>query len=111
MLLFPRVARVFFGLSILALPLSAQAGGQSASLTILHTNDWHGYAFEQEYKGKLSGGVAACAAEVARVRRERPGAVLVLDAGDLLSGHSAARFEAEGVRGLPLREALGSNRV
>ncbi|MAE69437.1 MAG: hypothetical protein CME06_03090 [Gemmatimonadetes bacterium] len=98
---FPRVAPVLLGLSILALPPLAQAGGQSVSLTILHTNDWHGYAFEQEYKGRLSGGVAACAAEVARVRKERPGQVLVLDAGDLLSGHSAARFEAEGVRGLP----------
>ena len=97
----PRAARSLLAAVLLLQPLCACAQDEATRLTILHTNDWHGYAFEEDYEGVPSGGVAACAVEVARLRQEMPGKVLVLDAGDLLSGHPAASFEAEGVRGLP----------
>ena len=76
---------------------------RKAVLTILHTNDWHGNAFATRRGGKasepLTGGVVACAEAVARIRAERPGAVLVLDAGDLISGHPASSFVDNGVTG------------
>ncbi len=97
----PRAARPLLAAALLLQPLLARAQVETTRLTILHTNDWHGYAFEEDYKGVPSGGVAACAVEVARLRREIPDRLLVLDAGDLLSGHAAASFEADGVRGLP----------
>jgi 2',3'-cyclic-nucleotide 2'-phosphodiesterase (5'-nucleotidase family) len=93
----------------------SQAGAAArATVTILHTNDWHGYAFAERPKkrgakngqnggeaaGAPTGGIAACAVAVAKIRAERPGAVLVLDAGDLLSGHPAAELVDEGVPGL-----------
>ncbi len=96
-----------------ALALACARGGapekRSGAVTILHTNDWHGHAFADRPPARgrerdrppplLSGGVAACAAAVGRIRAERPGAVLVLDGGDLLSGHPAADFTDGGVRG------------
>lgn len=74
---------------------------QTRFLTILHTNDWHGYAFAEPHEDLPAGGVLACAAEVRQLRQDRPQETLVLDGGDLLSGHAAARFEDQGVRGLP----------
>jgi 2',3'-cyclic-nucleotide 2'-phosphodiesterase (5'-nucleotidase family) len=81
----------------------APARPEKAVLTILHTNDWHGNAFAERRGRKdtnaLTGGVVACAAAVAKIRAERPGAVLVLDGGDLVSGHPAASFVDDGVTG------------
>ena len=82
-------------------------------LTILHTNDWHGHAFAEvdrsargtKAEGPPAGGIVACAAAVARIRAENPGAVLALDCGDLLSGHPAASLEDGGVRGAPFVRA------
>ncbi len=104
--------RAFAGFVTLALlaaiggcmPQVDSASSAPTHLTILHTNDWHGYAFARSEDGQPSGGVAACAAEINRIRDAQPDNVLVLDAGDLLSGHAAVRFEAEGIRGLPFVE-------
>lgn len=73
------------------------------SLTILHTNDWHGYAFGvASSKGGAFGGVAAAAAAIERIRSEQPDQVLVLDAGDLLSGHPASLLpDDQGHVGVP----------
>lgn len=81
----------------------APARPTSVVLTVLHTGDWHGHAFpDAGPDGTLRGGVIAAAAAVARVRAERPGAVLVLDAGDLLSGPPVVGLsDAGGVRGAP----------
>jgi len=77
-----------------------------ASLTILHTNDWHGYALPivpkrppKNYAGP-TGGLVAAAALVERVKAE-VGAdrLLVLDAGDLLTGFPAATIAEDGVIG------------
>jgi 5'-nucleotidase/UDP-sugar diphosphatase len=82
-----------------------------AVVTILDTNDWHGFAFA-EMRGRksptLMGGAVACAAAIARIRAERPGAVLALDAGDLLSGHPAAGFIDDGVTGLAFARLWGT---
>ncbi|MFC1706297.1 bifunctional metallophosphatase/5'-nucleotidase [Planctomycetota bacterium] len=97
---------------LLAAPQSSRADGEkqplldgtahaTKTLTVLYTGDWHGHAFPRREDSGLVGGVVACAELVRQIRRERPGHVLVLDAGDLLSGHPAASFARDGVRGLP----------
>ncbi|MHC4390793.1 MAG: bifunctional metallophosphatase/5'-nucleotidase [Planctomycetota bacterium] len=116
---FGHMQRSFLWMAVCA--LSALAAGASCAtaqdeaapapaparktLTILHTNDWHGYAFAEPPRrdptAAPEGGVVACAAAVQRIRSERPDSVLVLDAGDLFSGHAAASFSEDGVKGLP----------
>lgn len=100
------IALILAALGLLALAHArAEDQPKKTVLTILHTNDWHGNAFaERRARGNeknppLTGGVVACAAAVAKIRDERPGAVLVLDAGDLISGHPAASFVDDGVTG------------
>jgi 2',3'-cyclic-nucleotide 2'-phosphodiesterase (5'-nucleotidase family) len=87
---------------LLALLVTASgcAHGRTVTLTILHTNDWHGYALPRDTPEGQTGGVVACLQAVEQIRTENPGAVLVLDAGDLLSGHPAVGFEDEGLVGL-----------
>lgn len=59
------------------------------TLTLLHTNDIHGHltgwdGWEGELEGRRVGGLDRLASAVRAVRDERPGQVLLLDAGDLL---------------------------
>src|SRR5688572_28270459 len=68
-------------------------------LTLLHTNDWHGYALPERPRrsrspsdqAPLRGGIAGMRAAFDDVRA-KVGAdkVLAFDTGDLLSGHPAA---------------------
>ncbi len=84
----------------------APAAPRRGDVTILHTNDWHGYAVQElsrraQRRGTpLRGGVAAMAGAFAKLRAER-GAdkVLALDGGDLLTGHAAASLAEDGVIG------------
>jgi 5'-nucleotidase/UDP-sugar diphosphatase len=79
----------------------------AATLVLIHTNDWHGYALpdtppDQGGKGAArtpAGGLVAMAAAVAEARKELGDRLLVLDAGDLLTGHPASGVEMDGVQG------------
>lgn len=54
-------------------------------LTLLHSNDIHGDFFEEENKGKYTGGISSLSAYVQSVREEEE-QVLYLVAGDMLQG-------------------------
>src|SRR5437870_2095167 len=79
---------------------------RAGAFTILHTNDFHGYALSETPRPRKNrkrppqGGVAAVAAVFAKIKGE-VGAdkVLTLDAGDLLTGHPAASIAEDGVVG------------
>lgn len=100
---------VALGLATAIVALAARAEDapppkKRAEITILHTNDWHGNALPEKpanakREAGMQGGAVACAAAIARIRAERPGAVLALDGGDLLGGHPAASFVEDGVTG------------
>ena len=71
-----------------AAPAAIAAG--SIHLTLIGTNDTHGWLMSQvdvvggaEFRG---GGVAAFSSYVKQLRAENPGGVLLLDAGDLFQG-------------------------
>jgi 5'-nucleotidase len=76
--------------SLSALPV--EAGDMNPGVrkvVILHTNDLHGHltawtGWEGDLKGKTVGGLDRLARAVAQARREHGGAVLLLDAGDLI---------------------------
>jgi 2',3'-cyclic-nucleotide 2'-phosphodiesterase (5'-nucleotidase family) len=83
-------------LSILLFVISP-AQAELKQLVIIHTNDFHGHiAEENEYAG-----AARLAAFVSQVRRENK-AVLVLDAGDAISGTPVSTL----FKGLPIFEVL-----
>lgn len=84
------------------------------SLTLLQLNDLHGYlephaeVFHDAGGSRYArcGGLARIAGLFARVRAERPGAVLALDNGDTLHGtYVAVRTKGEAL--VPLVNALG----
>lgn len=77
-----RPRRSLLVLPLLAAALFAQAGRGQKALTILHTNDLHGNV--SPAPGGIAG-FAAVAAYLNQVRQERKN-VLVLDAGDCISG-------------------------
>ncbi|RME73244.1 MAG: bifunctional metallophosphatase/5'-nucleotidase [Planctomycetota bacterium] len=81
---------------------STQPRHDAVRLVVLHTGDWHGYAFASQGKRGRFGGVVAAAAAVRRERRALGDRVLVLDAGDLLSGPPAVGLRDErGIEGAP----------
>ncbi len=81
---------------ILAILLSilflAPAQAREASLRILYVNDFHGFADPYQPPGSQEklGGVAYLAAEVKKLRREKP--TLLLAAGDMIQGNSWANL-------------------
>ncbi|GMU24402.1 MAG: thiosulfohydrolase SoxB [Phycisphaerae bacterium] len=83
-----------------------------STLTILHTNDFHGHiepwiGWEGDLAGKTIGGLAHLATAVERVRREvGPDRVALLDAGDAISDTMLAN-ETRGQAVLELMEAIG----
>ncbi|HPS03422.1 MAG TPA: metallophosphoesterase, partial [Candidatus Sumerlaeota bacterium] len=75
------------------------------ALTVLHTNDLHA-RFDPQPDG--SGGIANLAAYIQSVRKQRPGQVLLLDAGDNTLGTSlCVLFDGEPIYDLMNR--LGYN--
>jgi 5'-nucleotidase/UDP-sugar diphosphatase len=98
------VSLLFLALLVLA-PLSAK-GIKDFDLTVLSTNDTHGQPLPYVFSGTVepggiawnspvAGGLAARKTYVDRVRRENP-YTLVLDAGDVSTGHILSNlFKAE----------------
>jgi 2',3'-cyclic-nucleotide 2'-phosphodiesterase (5'-nucleotidase family) len=84
---------------------------QAEELTILHTNDIHGaYAARPapwRDDGRPVGGFEALAYRVRQIRGER--SVLLLDAGDLMTGHPVCDLEVDGVKGALLVDLM--NRI
>jgi 2',3'-cyclic-nucleotide 2'-phosphodiesterase (5'-nucleotidase family) len=74
-------------------------------LRLLHTGDWHGYAFAEDRGQGLQGGVVAAAARVDDIRKAAPGRTIVLDAGDLLSGPPVVGLRDDaGTKGAPFTD-------
>ncbi len=107
--------------SLAALLLSALACAQASRLpasrsapihlTLVGTNDLHGWV--QPHEARLpngtevkAGGVAVFSSQLARLREENPGGVLLVDAGDLFQGTLVANL-SEGEAVIAAYNALG----
>ena len=114
---------------LLLLPLSAAGASEPVEIRILGTNDLHSYLRPLYYRyldeikpwgrqsregdyiaksalqGKL-GGMANVAAVIERLRSERPGRTLVLDAGDTWHGAGLSVFD-RGVTMVKIMNAIG----
>lgn len=77
-------------------PTEAPSG--TGALTILYTNDIHAHFEPKQGKEGPSGGFLALDAQVRQVREKRP-SVLLLDAGDTISGHPITYEVHQGVQG------------
>ena len=87
----------------------------SLRLTIVGTNDWHGWLMPHQHRlpqGALveEGGIALYAGALAVLRAEAEGRVLVLDAGDIFQG-TLASDTGEGETMVDAFNALGMNAV
>jgi 2',3'-cyclic-nucleotide 2'-phosphodiesterase (5'-nucleotidase family) len=86
-----------------------QPQGTPTEITILHTNDIHGKfraTAATEVEGNpFIGGFANLSAHVNR-ERSRGGGVLLLDAGDLMTGNPICEYDYASVRGGPLVEFM-----
>ncbi len=92
-----RYAMMIFILVLLAVTASL-SGAEQKVITILHVNDFHGFAEPYKPLGSdtLVGGMATLASEVGKIRAERP--VLLLAAGDMMQGNNWANlFQGESV--------------
>ena len=94
---------------------------QTRKLVILHTNDMHsrleGYAPTSEYTpytandDKTVGGFSRMAAIINKEKNDRPGEVLLLDAGDFLMGTFYHYMEEYNPFQLPLMKDMGYDAV
>ncbi|MBK7862807.1 MAG: bifunctional metallophosphatase/5'-nucleotidase [Archangiaceae bacterium] len=75
-------------------------------LTIVGTNDLHGWLMAIAEGGVKAGGLAALAGYVKILREENPGGVLLLDAGDLFQGTLASNL-SEGEAVIAAMNAVG----
>ena len=91
------ISKKTFVLALLLL-VPACASAQEKKLTVLFTNDSHAGYQPVEKDGKSNGGILAIDGAVRSVRAEG-GAVLLLDAGDVLSGHPVSNMDFEGIEG------------
>ena len=92
---------------LLLLSFSIVCAGETIEIILLHTNDMHGHMFPYENKKiiaspEMVGGFQNMATLIKKERRENPGRVLLLDAGDIAQGtiHSNLSF------GLPMVELM-----
>jgi 5'-nucleotidase len=92
-------------------PRNRPAQAEPVQLTIVGTNDLHGWV--QPHEARLSngtevrsGGLAVFASEVARLREVNPGGVVLVDAGDLFQGTLVANL-TEGAVVIAAYNALG----
>lgn len=74
----------------------------NAKLTLLHTNDMHGFFIEGAYDGM---GAAKMATFIKNTRKANPN-TLLLDAGDALQGHNLVTL-SDGEEGTKVLNALG----
>jgi len=97
---FAALALLHFGCSAHKSPLqppSVQASSAPIRLTIVGTNDLHGWVSGHAFKlgdGSMveEGGLSTFAGYVSILRAENPGGTLLLDAGDLFQGTLAANL-------------------
>lgn len=85
----------------------AKPEGPSGKLTLLYTNDMHAAFLPRKTKkpSPSGSGILAIDAAVRKVRAETPHTILI-DAGDVLSGHPVSTMEHEGVQGGALFDML-----
>ena len=69
---------------VLLTPISVSAGAK-INLVILHVNDTHGRLQPYQHQGASFGGIARLSTLLKQTRRENPGRVLFLHAGDIFS--------------------------
>ncbi len=121
-----RVARLLLSASLLAglacgTPTAAVAPREPAPaaaplrLTIVGTNDWHGWAEPHQAHTKdgatvEEGGLALYASVVKQLRKETGGRLLVLDAGDIFQGTLVSNL-SEGAVMVDAFNALGVDAV
>lgn len=83
---------VSFVLMFSLLLTAGASSGEVTVISILHVNDFHGFA--EPYKpfgsDQLLGGVASLAAEVEKIRARRP--TLLVSAGDMIQGNNWANL-------------------
>ncbi|MGC2063944.1 MAG: 5'-nucleotidase C-terminal domain-containing protein [Thermodesulfovibrionales bacterium] len=86
-----RHAMFVFFLFFLVISFGTAAGEQKI-ISILHVNDFHGFAEPYKPFGseELLGGIASLASEVEKIRARRP--VLLVSAGDMIQGHNWANL-------------------
>lgn len=112
-----RPLSVAFPLTLLALLAGcaaarpAPAAEGTARLTLISTNDLHGWVEPRQSRlpdGRVvrSGGLATFAGYLARLRAENPGGVVLVDAGDLFQGTLVANL-SEGAVVVDAYNALG----
>jgi 5'-nucleotidase / UDP-sugar diphosphatase len=74
----------------------AQKGGddRSASITIIHTNDLHGYVEDHrpQKEEQIVGGIARIASKVKELKAENPEGVILLDGGDIFDGGFYSKY-------------------
>ncbi|QRK08166.1 bifunctional metallophosphatase/5'-nucleotidase [Archangium violaceum] len=92
-------------------PPSLQASAEPVRLTLVATNDFHGWLMPHttslsEGLQVEEGGAAVFAGYMARLRADNPGGVLLLDAGDLFQGTLASNL-TEGAAVIDVYNHLG----
>jgi 5'-nucleotidase / UDP-sugar diphosphatase len=93
---------------ILWMWLAAFAEPSDDAFVILHTGDLHAHFLPSVHDGKVVGGALALSATAERVRGDwGQDRVLMLDAGDLLSGTPIDEYVVQGAHGGAMVELLG----
>src|SRR4051812_25517663 len=87
-------------------PAKAASPDDPLHLTIVGTNDLHGWLMAIAENGVKGGGLAALSAYVKILRGENPDGVLLLDAGDLFQGTLASNL-SEGEAVIAAMNAVG----
>ncbi|MBM4165414.1 MAG: bifunctional metallophosphatase/5'-nucleotidase [Ignavibacteria bacterium] len=93
----------FFFVAILPLPISLQLFSQQKTITILHTNDMHASFVQHEATWSrkdpkpMVGGFSELYFLVDSIRNEKP--LLLLDAGDVMTGNPITEYKYENVYG------------
>ncbi|MBI4643848.1 MAG: 5'-nucleotidase C-terminal domain-containing protein [Deltaproteobacteria bacterium] len=87
-----KLRSIFLFITFLTILFLAPAQAREVSLRILYVNDFHGFAEPYKPVGSQEslGGVSYLAAEVNKLRKEKP--ALLLAAGDMIQGHSWANL-------------------
>ena len=78
---------------VLAIP-GAVCFPDSVTLTILHTNDTYGRLLPYSEGDMTLGGVLRRVYLINQIRKENPGNVIVLDAGDAIGPYPLAAFDS-----------------
>jgi 5'-nucleotidase / UDP-sugar diphosphatase len=101
-----RISVILFCLTLVFLGSLSLQAGEPVKLRLLYLNDFHGYGEPSKSSANPNqwGGIALLAAEVDRLRQERP--TLLLAAGDMIQGHPWANL-FEGRSTIEVMNAMG----